>query len=108
MVGKDLIKPALVLSLPLQVVQMLHQEIAHRVGWLEFEREHAPSGENAQQHLDAVAHLAYACLLFAHAVLDPGGYMPVARKIVSSASLGPFTFTARSFIDPFRDRGEGR
>ncbi len=105
-IGKHLIKPAFVLGFTFQVVEMLDQEIAHRVSWLELEGEHATRREDTEEHLHAVANLAHPGLSFAHATFDPSGHMAVASEIVGTACLSSLRLSTGCLIYPFGDGGE--
>src|SRR5260221_6167864 len=108
MIREPLVEPALLLSLALQIVEMLHEEIADRVGWFEFQGQDATGREDAQEHLHPVPHLPHARFALTHPPLHPCWHVAVSSEVLCAPRFSPRSLSPGSFSDPTRDRGECR
>ena len=90
MVRKQSVKPTPVLNFLLQRVQMLRQEVADAVCWLELQRQYRPRTGGSQEHVDPMAHLLGPFETRPRAALDPAWHMALLREAVLTPSGCPY------------------
>src|SRR5262249_9824425 len=91
MLAEHLTNAALVLCLRLQEFQVLGKQVPHAMRRLVAEGQHTMGGEDAEQHLDQVAHPLWLFDRCPHARFDPGRYGALAfqsSRLAPCKSLG--------------------
>jgi len=71
MISERLQHTTLTAGLLLQLIELLHQQFAHRVRWLKLQWQYPIGGEDPEQPVHSLLHLFHTLEPFIHPSADP-------------------------------------